>query len=183
MPESTCSIDGCGRTANVRGWCYSHHRRWKVYGDPLAGPPIRSYSDRLPSTSTVEDRFWAKVQIPPNPLDCWLWTAAPNPGNGYGVLQLGKRKREYAHRVSYELSMGSIPDALEIDHLCHVRLCVNPLHLQAVPASVNVKRQPRRQVTHCPQGHPYSGDNLYEYKGHRSCRTCRDERARARRVA
>lgn len=170
-----CSVDGCGRKVAGSGLCGSHRRRMRTYGDPLGGDPIRHYSTPGPRASTVAERFWAKVHVPSNPLDCWEWTAATS-GGGYGVIQMAKGKRQYAHRLSYELSMGTIGQGLEIDHLCRNRVCVNPLHLQAVPASVNTRRRPDRSVTHCPQGHPYSGDNLYEYKGRRYCRTCQRER-------
>lgn len=180
MADPTCSIDGCDRTARARGWCRSHYRRWLSYGDPLGvSPRARGV---FVERSTVEDRFWSKVCVPENPLDCWTWTGASDPVSGYGRIQV-QRKLAYAHRVSYELSMGTIGAGLEIDHLCRVRLCVNPLHLQAVPKSVNTRRQPRYSVTHCPQGHPYSGGNLYERDGRRHCRTCMHERAKAFRDA
>lgn len=179
MTDAMCSVQGCGRKVKVRGLCQAHERRRAKYGNPHAGLPIRHYSPPGPRSSTLDVRFWAKVSIPDNPLDCWLWTAALNPGNGYGVIQVSSGKRDYAHRLSYELSMGTIGDGLEIDHVCRNRQCVNPLHLQAVPHSVNVRRRPISAVTACPQGHPYSGDNLYEYKGHRHCVTCRDARSGA----
>lgn len=180
MSHGTCSVNGCERRAHTAGFCGSHYRRMKEYGDPLAGPPIRPYAAPGPRSVTVEDRFWAKVSVPnDNPLDCWEWTGALNPGNGYGVLQLAPRKRGFAHRISYELSMGTIGQGLQIDHLCRNRKCVNPLHLQAVPASLNARRRPQSSVTHCPQGHPYAGDNLYEYEGHRHCRQCQKDRRNA----
>lgn len=148
-----------------------------MYGDPLAGGPIRGYAPTVQRGASIEDRFWAKVDIPKdNPLGCWLWTAALNPGAGYGIFQLAPGKREYAHRLAYEWSIGPIDPVLELDHLCRERRCVNPLHLQAVTQHENQRRRPDRRVTHCPQGHPYSGDNLYEWKGHRHCRACQRER-------
>lgn len=177
MADATCTVDGCERRGTARGGlCASHCRRLDQYGDPLAGPPIRPYVGRGPQSRTLEERLWSKTAIPENPLDCWLWIGATNAGNGYGVLQVNG-KRQYAHRVSYQLSIDTIGRNLEIDHLCRVRNCINPLHLQAVPASINSRRRPDRSVTHCPRGHRYSGDNLYEYDGHRICRACRVERA------
>jgi hypothetical protein len=178
MPNATCTIEGCERRRRARGLCSSHLRRWQEHGDPLSGPPIRQYVGAGPQSRSLEDRLWSKAEIGENPLDCWLWVGALNPGNGYGVINVDGKKR-FAHRVAYELSIDAIGTGLEIDHLCRVRACVNPLHLEAVPASTNVRRQPRRAVTHCPQGHPYSGDNLYEWNGHRKCRTCQRERRAA----
>lgn len=100
-----------------------------------------------------------------------------------------------AHRWSYEVYVGPIPDKYQIDHKCHSddltcagghdcihRRCVNPEHLEAVTASENTMRQRHyeRAKTECPKGHPYSGDNLIEGSdGRRRCREC--DRARKRR--
>ncbi len=65
---------------------------------------------------------------------CWLWRGRVAP-NGYGTI--GK---EYAHRVSYERARGPIPPGMELDHLCRVRGCVNPNHLEVVTKSENAKR-------------------------------------------
>jgi len=125
------------------------------------------------SLPSLPRRFWSKVQ----PVDdgCWLWRSASN--GRYGVFWLGGRNVS-AHRLAYEWLWGKIPSELQIDHLCRNRLCVNPLHLEAVTSPVNVRRGIRpaqmRAITHCPQGHPYSGDNLYirPGNGYRQCREC-----------
>jgi hypothetical protein len=69
---------------------------------------------------------------------CWLWTGSLN-NKGYAQLGVAGRVRS-AHRVAYELFKGAIPDGLQIDHLCRVRQCVNPDHLEAVTQSVNIRR-------------------------------------------
>lgn len=79
-----------------------------------------------------EERFWLKVD---KSGDCWLWKAGRDT-NGYGAFE-----RNTAHRTAYELSVGPIPDGLEIDHLCHVKACVNPAHLEAVTHRVNLGRR------------------------------------------
>jgi DNA-binding XRE family transcriptional regulator len=87
-----------------------------------------------------------------------------------------------AHRYSYELHKGLIPDGLTIDHLCKIRHCVNPQHLEVVTYQENNHRGNGMsgchfRATHCPKGHPYSGDNLYvrpDGKG-RGCKICRSE--------
>ncbi len=118
---------------------------------------------------------------------CWLWTAALF-YHGYGTFSYEGRNQR-AHRVSYLLFKGPIPDGLEIDHTCHNgsgcpgghncfhRRCVNPHHLEVVTHKINVERgeagdyQVRK--THCPQGHPYLGDNLRTYQdGSRACKIC-----------
>jgi HNH endonuclease len=60
---------------------------------------------------------------------CWLWTAALSP-KGYGTFRVGPRQRR-AHRVSYELFVGPIPDGAVVMHSCDVPRCVRPDHLTA----------------------------------------------------
>lgn len=89
----------------------------------------------------VEDRFWAKVD---KTDECWLWTAATN-RLGYGDFWDGTKRLSganrivRAHRFAYELQIGRIPDGLEIDHVCHVRSCVNPEHLRTVTRKQNLE--------------------------------------------
>jgi len=130
-------------------------------------------------------RFFAKVSPEPN-TGCWLWSGAIS-GGGYGQFSI-KRKIQYAHRVSYVHFVGPIPSGLEIDHLCRTRSCVNPDHLEPVTRRENTKRgnlfkvlaAQKAAITHCPRGHPYSGDNLYRYPsdGRRGCRACLREWSR-----
>ena len=80
-------------------------------------------------------RFWAKV----NKTDtCWLWTASKNWG-GYGSFRVNKKKVT-AHRYSYEIYKGKIPNGLQLDHLCRNRACVNPEHHEPVTNRENVVR-------------------------------------------
>lgn len=118
------------------------------------------------------------------PDGCWEWSGARN-NLGYGQLTIGVRTREYAHRYSYRLHKGPIPEGLELDHLCRHPWCVNPEHLEAVTHAENIRRGhfKRSGKTHCPSGHPYSGPNLsVRHRGDgrqfRMCRTCENARAR-----
>lgn len=135
-------------------------------------------------TKTVEERFWAKVE---KTNECWLWTARKNDA-GYGDFWLSKAKEHYrAHIMSYELLVGPVPEGLELDHLCRVRHCVNPTHLEAVTHKVNCLRGDsplahHARKTHCPQGHEYTEENTRMVDTHtgkgRQCRTCHRDRAR-----
>ncbi len=125
-------------------------------------------------------RFWAKVQ---KTHTCWPWEGAKD-RSGYGVFHIGSRKdgtrcNVIAHRWVWEQEHGPIPSGLQIDHLCRNRACQNTAHMELVTSAENTRRGEWANKTHCPQGHPYSGDNLYiDPKGWRHCRTCRKERMR-----
>jgi hypothetical protein len=137
-------------------------------------------------------RFWRKVnkngpipQEKPELGPCWVWTARAR-GEGYGKFDTGK-KHDFAHRLSYELLCGPIPEGLELDHLCRNRLCLNPKHLEPVTRRVNLLRSELTWTskyakrTHCNYGHPLSGENLriiVKKSGHfaRECKICRRHR-------
>lgn len=109
--------------------------------------------------------------------ECWIWTASTFV-SGYGQVKLdGKNRR--VHRVAYELAYGPIPDGLVIDHLCRVKRCCRPDHLEAVTQQENLLRGDTVNAvnaakTHCVNGHALSGPNVYvnPTSGHRSCRAC-----------
>lgn len=77
---------------------------------------------------------------------CWIWTGAVTSA-GYGTLRVDGRLT-LAHRHSYELHIGPIPDRHTIDHLCRQTRCVNPAHLDAVTQRVNVRRGRHTKLTH-----------------------------------
>lgn len=89
------------------------------------------------SSLTILERFEAKFERK-GADDCWLWTAATT-HDGYGNFGSGINVTG-AHRWSYMLYVGPIPAGLHVDHLCMVRNCVNPAHLEAVTRQENVRR-------------------------------------------
>lgn len=116
------------------------------------------------------DRFW----IPEPNTGCWLWIGCLI-RTGYGHFRKDSKTLILAHRFSYETHVGPIPEGLDLDHLCRVRSCVNPEHLEPVTRKENVHRSPIwcGNVMQCPQGHPYDvGNTYYECGGKRRCRTC-----------
>ena len=128
-------------------------------------------------SKTAEERFWEKVEKTDG---CWLWTASLGQHGGYGQFNNGTTM-EPSHRFAYKLIVGPIPPELELDHLCRVRRCVNPAHLEVVDHRTNTMRglaplvngAMNRSKTHCPQGHPYDAINTIWYGNHRSCRICK----------
>jgi hypothetical protein len=119
--------------------------------------------------------------------DHWLWNRSLKTA-GYGVIGIpqdvvagvGSRKI-LAHRASYEIYVGPIPKGMTIDHLCRVRACVKPEHLEPVSMKENLLRGEgwagkHARQTHCKRGHSLTPENLdmvrFRKTGHRICRTC-----------
>ena len=128
----------------------------------------------------VIDRLMDNVEVDVE-TGCWLWAARIGRG-GYAQISMptgGPRTAtSLAHRVSFEAFNGEIPAGLVLDHLCRVRHCINPEHLEAVTSSLNTRRGLNGQVSHCPQGHNYDEENTMIYRGWRVCRECQRESSR-----
>src|SRR5580704_14675805 len=115
-----CTIPGCTRELRAKGLCATHWGRMRRHGT-LEGIP--AYDNGRP---TIADRFWSRVVKGDG---CWLWIGAKN-SMGYGQLR-DKGRILFAHRFSYETSVGAIPPGLEVCHSCDVPTCVRPDHLFA----------------------------------------------------
>lgn len=131
------------------------------------------------------ERLLSKTRLSDD--ECWLWTGATTGRTGYGSTRLDG-VRMTAHRAVWTLLVGPIPEGMELDHLCRIRLCVNPEHLEPVIQRTNWERgdAPSAKAARsglCKRGHPLEGDNLvpwqWEHRGRRQCKTCSDASKRA----
>ena len=126
-----------------------------------------------------------RTKIEASPEGCWLWVGCVDV-KGYGRLKFGTSKGNRAHRKVYECLVGPIEPGLHLDHLCRVRNCVNPQHLEKVTPQENTDRgnygKNKFRKTHCLRGHEYDADNTYFDKktGWRQCLRCKAAHARAR---
>lgn len=144
---------------------------------------IQTDSNRLPVNRKLLARFFEKIRVDPNVMfngtPCWLMKGDPA-RCGYARFWLNGRHVP-AHRFTYERFVGIIPDNLEPDHLCKVRNCASPLHLEIVSHRDNSLRGDSPPANHarktrCVNGHKFSTENTYLHPvaSHRSCRACRN---------
>lgn len=134
-------------------------------------------SDLTPEMrEALPQRFWDKVRFTDS---CWLWTAYIG-ATGYGKFRMGRT--QLAHRVAYAALIGPIPAGLTLDHLCRVKSCVNPAHLEPTTIRENNLRSPRSLIsvavaqTACINGHEFTEENTrtrrVNGRDQRECRTC-----------
>lgn len=126
------------------------------------------------------ERFFECVKLPPfedlfKPSvlgPCWLWTAALSQGYGHFSYQ---GRNISAHRFAWTVVMDRpLPKAKQLDHLCRVRACVNPLHLEPVAQSLNLRRMEvanaDRNSSRCRLGHRISNWVHFTKRGCAECR-------------
>lgn len=120
-----CEVDGCERPHSAKGYCSMHYRRLRLYGNP----------ETLLVITDARERFESFID---RTETCWLWTGSLT-YDGYGIFREDNR-RTGAHRFAYEYLIGPVPDGMQLDHLCRVRNCVNPEHLEPVTGAENTRR-------------------------------------------
>lgn len=149
-----CAAEGCVKTARRNGprsaYCEGHTYRFKRYGSATMGventhecrpsnnesPSRCKRCGRLLSVIPPFTRFMSFVRATES---CWLWEG-PTIHDGYGKFEIGRNKHWRAHRFTYSVLVGPIPTGLALDHLCRVRNCVNPDHLEPVTNAENIRR-------------------------------------------
>jgi hypothetical protein len=182
VSDRTCSEPDCEKAGPLtRGRCKTHYKAWR-----------RSAGENFVSLNhDPVARFWEKVDKR-DPDECWPWRAAIEP-SGYPTYRATYQGVRFtkAHRFAYHITVGPVPDGLDLDHLCHTRdedcragnecphrRCCNPAHLEPVTERVNVLRgrsasADNARKMRCDHGHLLAGDNLrIEPDGSRRCRTC-----------
>lgn len=188
-----CSFENCfalyerGRKAKNpgrRGMCPEHYQKWLALNARYGTPPpvdLRSYGSVRPVPDLL---FWQKVSGGGH-QECWTWTASLD-RDGYGKF-LTRGRFYTAHKYAYQALVTEVPPGLELDHLCHVRHCVNPWHLEPVTREVNNDRRrspggwSSLSADVCRNGHIRDQANTYvSPSGDRTCRPC--NRAAQRRM-
>lgn len=130
--------------------------------------------------------FMCKIKKQPAPpisslaSDCWIWTGPRRNKFGYGATCFFGRVLLCAHRASYQMFRGPIPEMMVLDHLCRVPACVNPWHLEPVTSTENNLRgtspvAQNKRKEKCPYGHAY---DRIRSDGHRECTKCSRRRVR-----
>lgn len=167
MAHRTCSEPACFRKHYGRGLCEMHWQRQYQAAKRALRPPS-------PPLYVPDDN------------GCWIWRGSMD-SRGYGRVAAGRRGHHFiAHRWVYEQHRGPIPDGLELDHLCRVKRCVNPDHLEPVTHRENMRRGAgwageNARKTHCKRGHEFTPENIYwNSGGTRSCQKCIRIRSLAR---
>lgn len=153
---SGCSVDGCDRKHYGKGLCHLHYlREWRKVNAPSLIKPH----------APIEQRFWRYVKKTDDG-SCWEWTGLIA-GGGYGGIQRSGagNGRMMAHRLSYEMHKGPVPEGMVVMHKCDNRACVNPDHLDVGTQRDNIldavhKRRMKNNLPPVPSGEKHPGAKL-----------------------
>lgn len=144
-----CSVEGCGGVFEAKGLCDKHYQRFRKYGSPEGGEA---------NHAPLEVRFWRYVD---KTGGCWVWTGGSRSQKGYGMIQIGGKgsPKKLAHRLSYEMHHGVIPDGMVVMHKCDNPSCVNPAHLKVGTQSENIIDAMTKGRKVLPDLPRFSGEN------------------------
>jgi HNH endonuclease len=176
--EAACVNPACERTPRWprRGLCRPCYNELLAVEKATGASADHLFGSRKDTRSGSDPQQRLLNHIAAGYGGCWIYTGRTD-HKGYGTFGWNGRS-VIAHRAAYLLLVGPIPDGLTIDHLCRVRRCIRPDHLEPVTLRENMSRKPPK--THCPQGHPYSGDNVVYKRGYQTCRICRRAQSKPR---
>lgn len=162
---------------------------WRERNPHVVGGPLRNSKGQMaPVPAFMRLDYYTDRDGPvsghrPDLGPCWIFTGGLN--KGYGYIRVGKRKVQ-AYRLNYERYVGPIPDGLLMDHLCRVRACVHPHHVEPTTYRENVRRSPvhgamaKAARDRCPADHLFDEANTRWHYGTRYCRACQAEQKRRR---
>lgn len=184
MSKRKCWVGSCSTESVKWGMCPAHEQQWLLEHPRISTRYHGPNDERFQKYVEVGHGGWGATLE-----GCWHWLSTLTE-SGYGLFgesrETGGSVLVRAHRYSYEMYVGPIPEGLELDHLCRMRACVNPEHLEVVTQRVNTLRgigvsAAHAVKTHCPRNHPYDSENTkIGTNGARLCRKCIDIHSRAR---
>lgn len=174
---TTCAGPQCVRDRKHGDLCHSHYEQARRRGSREAMTALR------PTDARARLMYYVAKQDD----GCWIWQGSTSGDGRYGQFAFDGLGVHGAHRASFMLAGGTIPDGLVLDHLCKVTLCVNPDHLEVVTQTENILRgdcptAENARKTHCIRGHEFTEESTYiqPSSGGRRCRACRPIRYAAK---
>lgn len=178
-----CRFDNCPKSVwnELNSCCQAHYTL--LYRGKIPGLIRRAQNPEERFERTVNRRGgkdWlddGKSELSPDATECWKWTAKLS-HDGYAIIAVNG-KQIGAHRFAYEKWIGPIPEGLHLDHLCRVRHCVNPEHLEPVTNIENIRRGGNAAKVVCKNGHSLVDSNMFiDSRGNRQCAICVKRRQR-----
>ena len=151
--SKVCSFEGCGRKAVRRNLCNGHSIQLKK------GQPLRALGLGRNFLRPLADRIVLATKKHPNGYIEWQ---GGRHRRGYGVIADSRGKRIQAHRASYDLFVGHIPEGMVVRHCCDNPSCVNPSHLSIGSQADNVADREARGRRIAPKGSQHGMSKLNE---------------------